>query len=105
MNIEKMREEFEVAVVEMHFQTGMPIAIAKTMLERNRNGQYSSLTTLGAWWGWQASRQSLVIELPERLPIDHRGDYWDGARNGFNQCIDTCANSIRLAGVKCEVKL
>jgi hypothetical protein len=53
-----------------------------------------------AWDGWQASRETLVIKLPDRLPKDGRGDYWDGATNGYNQCIDSCAISIKQSGLK-----
>lgn len=52
---------------------------------------------------WQASREDLVIKLPERIDFTEKGgDYFDGARNGYNQCIDACTVSLRMVGL--EVK-
>lgn len=57
-----------------------------------------------AWFyfqkAWKASRECLVIELPERIPKDNQGDYWTGAANGFNQAIDTCVIRIKQSGIK-----
>jgi len=43
---------------------------------------------------------SIVVELPERIPKDNQGDYWTGAANGFNQAIDTFAIRIKQSGIK-----
>lgn len=65
MNIEKTREEFEFAIRNGGFFHDATEAAKDAYLERGSNGQYRSLQVNGAWWGWQASRDSLVIELPE----------------------------------------
>lgn len=49
---------------------------------------------------WEQSRKAIEVTLPDRLPKDGRGDYWDGATNGYNQCIDACSISIKHAGIK-----
>lgn len=58
-----------------------------------------------AWFyfqkAWKASRECQVIKLPERMEFASKGgDYFDGARNGFNQCLDACAISLKLSGIK-----
>lgn len=51
MNIEKMREEFEAAFVAKYSNS-----INRDMTTK----QYDDPATQTAWWGWQASRESLV---------------------------------------------
>jgi len=62
MNIEKTREEFEAAY--MRGMVGSSAEPASVWLERGSEGEYRSYQARGAWWGWQAFRESLVIELP-----------------------------------------
>lgn len=62
---------------------------------------YECPRTLLALETWEASRESLVIELPERMPpFAGKSDYWDGAHNGYNQCLDTCKVHFEFAGLK-----
>jgi hypothetical protein len=65
MSIDKMREEFEFAIRNNGFFHDATEAAKDAYLERGSNGQYRSLQVNGAWWGWQASRESLVVELPD----------------------------------------
>lgn len=53
-----------------------------------------------AWQAWKASRESLCVELPERIPQEYKNDYWSGAKNGFNQGVETCGVLLERAGVK-----
>lgn len=51
----------------------------------------------GQWWAWQASREAVVIQLP-----DHR-DYEETLSDhelGFNTGLELCAEAIRAAGIK-----
>jgi len=59
-----MREEFETAFRTAGQFKAMSSAALDSMLERGSDGEYRSVRVHGAWWGWQASRESLVIELP-----------------------------------------
>ena len=61
-----MRGEFEQAVVNMHVSHGVTPEDAAAFLETGSNG-YRSVSTKSAWWAWQASRECLVIELPESV--------------------------------------
>lgn len=58
--IDKMRDEFERAFMS-RFDTDLP---AWVWLERRPNGEYASLNTSNAWWGWQESRKSIEVDLP-----------------------------------------
>lgn len=62
---DKMRAEFEAAY--MRDLTGSSAEDPAVWLERGSDGEYRSYQARGAWWGWQASRRELVIELPEPI--------------------------------------
>lgn len=51
---EKMREEFEAWAVAEGFA-----------LKPSWNGTYKTPSTRWAWQSWQASREALVIQVPE----------------------------------------
>lgn len=51
---EKMREEFEAEVKKQ---------IPHLIPARTSEGTYLSPTVQAAWWGWNASRESLVIDI------------------------------------------
>ena len=91
-----MREEFEQAVVNMHASHGVPPEDAAAFLEIGSNG-YRSVSTKSAWWAWQASRECLVIELPEKARIT---DPSDMLFIGSNGAINKCRDAIHAAGVK-----
>ena len=55
MSIEKCREEFEVWAEE---NLGLSV-------RRTPSGAYQSFGVYSAWEAWQASREALVIELPD----------------------------------------
>jgi len=62
MDTNKMREQFELALVKQAADDGF----AKPSLRRNKNnGDYVDPFEQAAWWGWQASRAAVVMELPE----------------------------------------
>lgn len=69
-------------------------------LTRNQNGEYRDSNVPRAFEAWKASRDSIEVTLPERIPPEYKNDYWSGAKNGFNQCIDSCRISLKIAGVR-----
>lgn len=99
---EKIREEFEAAYFA-HIQNKLggpvPKSILNEYLECGSDGEYRSFQAAGAWWGWQASRESLVIELPEdftsvgspnmRMLVAHH-----------REVVGLLVQSIEAAGVK-----
>lgn len=86
MSNEKMREDFESAYSKRLRSGGFEGVIE---FKRHEDG-YANFFTDGAWWGWQASRESLVIELP---PITHM-------ENEGTDVLLNCAQAIHAAGVK-----
>jgi len=108
MDTNKMREEFEVALIAMHVSTGLPKSTAIAMVEVKCNGQYASPSTMGAWWAWQSSRSAIEIELPAENPLGSgHGDH-GGGRPSFEQhcaaecnfIIRDCRDAIHKAGIR-----
>ena len=54
-----MREEFEVAVALEAKEPVLAVYLSR------RDDTYSTSTLHFAWWAWKASREALVIELPD----------------------------------------
>lgn len=97
MSTEKMNSEFEVwrkEQIASLMRTGYPEA-AKAFRD------LGSIHWMAWQSSWQASRAAIDVELPVRMEFAEKGgDYFDGARNGYNQCIDACAVSLKFAGLK-----
>lgn len=51
------------------------------------------------WEVWQASREAVVVELPERAPNDdpYCGEPWDC---GYNLALDESREAIKAQGLK-----
>ena len=56
---DKMREEFEAAVALEAKEPVLAVYLSR------RDDTYSTSTLHFAWWAWKASREALVIELPD----------------------------------------
>lgn len=97
MSIEKMREEFEVWVL------AGPDALEPADLRwmDGRNTYYWAITRC-MWEAWQASRESLAIELPgcADTGVDTGGWPLDSGSHRINKVIGQCREAIRAAGVK-----
>lgn len=91
-----MRKEFESA---MSLETGLSIEL----FELDRNGDsYLSTGPKYAWRAWKASRECLVIELPDRFD-EHYQDYYEDVDGGcFNEgrYINDVHAALTAAGVK-----
>lgn len=102
---DKMREEFEAVLREDCEASGMDapdLRISPCVLDDGAPIYINDMTQ-ACWWayrkGWQASRESLVIELPKirRIVIGRRENECD---SGFNDAIDLCTDAIVSAGLK-----
>jgi hypothetical protein len=99
---DKMREEFEVAIAKNQLAGGFPPA----NFERcGLDGRYVLPEIEGAWWGWQASRESLVIELPTvgsepEAPEDAIDDSYMDAHHATVRMRNRCYLAIEAAGLK-----
>lgn len=77
---DKMRDEFK----EWARSRGMSLPV-------NDDIHYNEWTQL-AWEAWQASRASLVIELPEHFEYDNPGEAFPAIKD--------CRIAIEAAGLK-----
>lgn len=88
---EKLRAEFEAAIKKNQLAGGFGPA----NLDRcGFDDSYVLPEVAGAWWGWQASRETLVIELPGACECCH-----DQSAVDMNEA---CAQAIEAAGLKVQ---
>lgn len=85
---DKIREEFE-AWVEKEAKRRKYAYMDFLLLRDPHSDDYRTTWVDMAWMGWKASRESLVIELPDRL------DY-----TGCSTVIEECKKAIEDAGLK-----
>lgn len=57
---------------------------------------YESSYANGAWDGWQASRESLAVELPENYPFNKQPKY----ESDRAQTIRECREAIEAQGIR-----
>lgn len=89
------REQFEAVFSEKYPLT---FAAAKAG-ESEAHGAVSI-----AWWGWQASREAVVVELSELRSVPDR-DCWARTNGlGFNNALKESRQMIEAQGLKVEVK-
>jgi len=85
---EKMRAEFEAAITRDSLEAGFDEPNLMRHLYHGKD-MYADSGVQAAWWGWQASRAALVVELPERM---------DSA--GCTHVIEQCRQAIESIGVR-----
>lgn len=99
---DKMREAFEAAYVEGLVDRcgeGFRSTAMHSLTEKRTDGEYLSYPNFIAWWAWQASREALVIELPDPLLGALRYQHTEAAFS-HKEGIDECRTAIEAAGVK-----
>lgn len=69
-------------------------------VSRSPNGEYRDPNVLRSFEAWKAALSSLEVVLPARIEPVSESDYWTGAKNGFNQCLDSCRAYLKHAGVR-----
>lgn len=52
------------------------------------------------WMVWEASRESLEIELPSDVITDHDGMFDEGLAIGYNNALEECKEILDSNGVK-----
>ncbi|WP_186366850.1 hypothetical protein [Yersinia aleksiciae] len=97
MDITKSREAFEAEFRKQHAVQPH----VEMLLEMYNHGaddepeiDYYSLNARNAWKWWQASRESIVVELPEKVFEE------DDFDNGHNCAIEYCSAALRTAGIR-----
>ncbi|WP_346399941.1 hypothetical protein [Pseudomonas syringae] len=92
MSNDKMREEFEAACTKHAIEAGYPEHDHGFDRHSEDRNCYSDTHTQAAWWAWQASREALVIELPDQYKYADPGE--------AVHAISDCRAAIEAAGVK-----
>lgn len=68
------REQFEAAVIERFKASGyLPVEIRTELLQR-AGDDYHDGSVSAYWHFWQASRQALVVEMPNRSAAKYQGE-------------------------------
>lgn len=100
MSTEKIREEFEAWAIS--FATKRKYEYMDRLLDKCPEDEsiYRVVWVDCAWIGWKASRESLVIELPDRYDwtAEQVGIFKDDEGTLFD--VDAVVESIESAGVK-----
>ena len=99
-----MREEFEVWVLGKWPKTSLK-KISEESGAIYSVGNYVEPAALLAWESWKASRETLVVELPDRpyaseADQEQMSDYEIGEGHGGIAEWDKCRDAIHAAGVK-----
>lgn len=97
-----MREEFEDAYLAELINRGQHGRFKG--FRRSECGDYFSNAQNSAWWAWQASRECLVIELPD-CGLEDARDVNPGISNTFDSGYNFATNKIVdvLEGLGLEV--
>ncbi|HGM4965225.1 TPA: hypothetical protein ACKP0L_003549 [Pseudomonas putida] len=91
MDTNKMREQFESWILE-----NWP----GQYLDRFETGEYHGFTLEHCWKAWQASREAVVVELPELRSVPDR-DCWARTNGlGFNNALKEARQVIEAKGLK-----
>lgn len=91
MDTNKMREQFEVWAAKNYV---VPPGIGHLFVRAEIGDGYRLSNINHAWRGWQASREAVVVELPDR-------DVEQCAYSlGFNSCLKQSRAAIEAQGLK-----
>lgn len=93
MSDEKMRAEFEAEITKDRMDAGYDEPNLG-MHEWEGAQCYVETHIQAAWWGWQASRATLVVELPKQYDIGGL------ACDAHDRAVAWCSDAIEAAGVK-----
>lgn len=72
-------------------------AVCQFAREGSKNGAYHSKPCQSAWEAWQASRDAVEVQLPDRRDYE---ETLSDHELGFNIALELCAEAIRAAGIK-----
>lgn len=88
MDTNKMREQFEADFVEEMCRRGgegFRSTVLHSLSQKKPGGDYQHITESLAWWAWQASREAVVVELPNRAAEASREEFDDVEGGSFNE--------------------
>ena len=73
-------------------------------LTRRQDGEYFDDLTHGAWLGFNAALDCVVIELPSERKVRNGWQEAAGADMAFNDCLDLCIDAIESTNLGIKVK-
>jgi len=82
----KMREQFEDALAKQYDDAGFDEPSLRLV-----EGRYFDPLVQSAWWGWQNSREAVLVEMPVNVSV---GQY-SVALEDFKRCIE--AQCLKVA--------
>lgn len=85
------REQFEVWFKSISSPSN------KLLNWRKSLNAYDYSVTQAAWEAWQASREAVEVQLPDRRDYE---ETLSDHELGFNIALELCAEAIRAAGIK-----
>lgn len=92
--------------VREQFEARFPVPLGVAWSDEHQNYGWvkksafqKTITYRALFTGWQASRESLVIELPAEKPMSHNHET-EAARLAFNDAIEASREAIEAAGLK-----
>ncbi|MGY3014706.1 hypothetical protein ACVWZ5_000211 [Pseudomonas sp. TE6283] len=92
---EKMREQFEAQFVEEYVRV---LGEGSRELAAHTLAANPPLVSM-SWWAWQASREAVVVELPDAIAGARRYQHAESAF-AHKEGIDECRASIEAQGLK-----
>ncbi|HDS1693806.1 TPA: hypothetical protein QEM72_004390 [Pseudomonas putida] len=95
MDTNKMRDQFEAAWRARYPEHG-EIALKRSGLDPE---DYCNTRVKDAWWAWQASREAVVVELPDSIVGARRYQHAEAAF-AHKEGIDDCREAIEAQGLK-----
>ncbi|MBQ0364986.1 hypothetical protein [Providencia rettgeri] len=96
--MDKSRQQFEE-----EFKKRVELPTSDIFKINDDTGEYYYMTPRQAWCWWQASRESLEVELPDCIEYDkeyRECDYEEGYRKGYNNSLSECRRTLISNGVK-----
>lgn len=100
MDTNKRREQFEAAyLAESTRRNGRTYP---SVLTRGDDGNYIIPSVQSAWWAWQASREAVVVDLPNRASEAYCEHFDDVEGGSFNEAayIRDVRKAIEAQGLK-----
>lgn len=99
MDTNKMREQFIKAYRSLLAAEGMMIQEKRFEW---RDGGFVHRETSIAWWAWQASREAVVVHIPNRASDAYREHFDDVEGGSFNEAayIRDVRKAIEAQGLK-----
>lgn len=100
MDTNKMREQFEVAYAAKSTARNGRFYLA--VLTRGDDGEYVIPSVQSAWWAWQASREAVVVHMPNRASDAYREHFDDAEGGSFHEAayISDVRKAIEAQGLK-----